>query len=255
MGRLILAKIVNKKTNLKYRHSSWSLEVKRLATVIDTVMTDSNDDSVRRRLMFKVILIGEISVGKTSVMRRFVHKSFANDTKGTIGADFMVKEMRLDEQILTLQIWDTAGGERFQSLGRAFYRGADCCVIVFDCSRRNTFEKLADYKEEFEKQSLDLAPNFPYAVVRNKSDLQDDVVSEEQTRNAVKRAFGEHCATFSTSAKTGEGVEDLFKWITEAVNGTVQDEDQSVHIEDRIQLTQTEPPSEEKNISKCCAKS
>ena len=109
--------------------------------------------------------------------------------------------MRLDEQILTLQIWDTAGGERFQSLGRAFYRGADCCVIVFDCSRRQTFEKLNDYKEEFEKQSLDLAPNFPYAVVRNKTDLQGDVVTEEQTRIAVKRAFGEHCAYFSTSAK------------------------------------------------------
>ena len=70
--------------------------MKNLANRIDTVMMDSNDESVRRRLMFKVILIGEISVGKTSVMRRFVHKSFANDTKGTIGADFMVKGANID---------------------------------------------------------------------------------------------------------------------------------------------------------------
>ena len=109
-------------------------------------------DEVRtRKLMFKVILIGEIAVGKTSVMRRFVHKKFEGNTKGTIGADFMVKgiplqselqyqtvsisEISLDNKFVTLQIWDTAGGERFQSLGRAFYRGADCCVLVYDSTR------------------------------------------------------------------------------------------------------------------------
>jgi len=111
-----------------------------------------DDEPIRKRLMFKVILIGEISVGKTSLMRRFVHRSFANDTKGTIGADFMVKEIREGDKIITLQIWDTAGGERFQSLGRAFYRGADCCIIVFDCARPETFEKVEKYREEFKRK-------------------------------------------------------------------------------------------------------
>lgn len=82
-----------------------------------------------------MILIGEISVGKTSVMKRFVHNRFESSMKATIGADFMVKELELGNKSVTLQIWDTAGGERFQSLGRAFCRGADCCVLVYDASR------------------------------------------------------------------------------------------------------------------------
>ena len=68
-------------------------------------------------------------------MKRFVHNRFESSMKATIGADFMVKELELGNKSVTLQIWDTAGGERFQSLGRAFYRGADCCVLVYDASR------------------------------------------------------------------------------------------------------------------------
>jgi len=112
--------------------------------------------------------------------------------------------MRCGDRILTLQIWDTAGGERFQSLGRAFYRGADCCVIVFDCNRRPTFEKVEQYKQEFERQTSDnISSTFPFAICRNKSDLEDEnnVISEEQTESLRQKSFGYNCASFSTSAK------------------------------------------------------
>nr|ACF81381.1 unknown [Zea mays] len=86
----------------------------------------------RRRTLLKVIVLGDSGVGKTSLMNQYVHKKFSQQYKATIGADFVTKEVLIEDRLVTLQIWDTAGQERFQSLGVAFYRGADCCVLVYD---------------------------------------------------------------------------------------------------------------------------
>ena len=85
-----------------------------------------------RKCFIKVVIIGDSSVGKTSIIQMFEHSKFTDNFKPTIGADFSNKEVTLDDRVVTLQIWDTAGQERFQSLGSAFYRGADCCALVYD---------------------------------------------------------------------------------------------------------------------------
>merc|ERR1712243_422930 len=74
---------------------------------------------------------------------------FSNQYKATIGADFLTKEVMVDDRLVTMQIWDTAGQERFQSLGVAFYRGADCCVLVFDVTSPNSFKALDSWRDEF----------------------------------------------------------------------------------------------------------
>lgn len=83
----------------------------------------------RKKVLLKVIILGDSSVGKTSLMNQYVNRKFSNQYKATIGADFLTKEVTVDDRSVTMQIWDTAGQERFQSLGVAFYRGADCCVL------------------------------------------------------------------------------------------------------------------------------
>lgn len=83
----------------------------------------------RKKVLLKVIILGDSSVGKTSLMNQYVNRKFSNQYKATIGADFLTKEVTVDDRTVTMQIWDTAGQERFQSLGVAFYRGADCCVL------------------------------------------------------------------------------------------------------------------------------
>lgn len=83
----------------------------------------------RKKTLLKVIILGDSSVGKTSLMNQYVNRKFSNQYKATIGADFLTKELTVDDRTVTMQIWDTAGQERFQSLGVAFYRGADCCVL------------------------------------------------------------------------------------------------------------------------------
>lgn len=85
--------------------------------------------ATRKKVLLKVIILGDSGVGKTSLMNQYVNKKFSNQYKATIGADFLTKEVQVDDRTVTMQIWDTAGQERFQSLGVAFYRGADCCVL------------------------------------------------------------------------------------------------------------------------------
>ncbi|KAK4777915.1 hypothetical protein SAY87_018102 [Trapa incisa] len=99
-------------------------------------------------------------------MNQYVHKKFSQQYKATIGADFVTKELQIDDKLVTLQIWDTAGQERFQSLGVAFYRGADCCVLVYDVNVMKSFDTLDNWHEEFLKQVcvLDILSSTPFTL-------------------------------------------------------------------------------------------
>ncbi|VDN48902.1 unnamed protein product, partial [Dibothriocephalus latus] len=125
--------------------------------------------SSRKKILLKVIILGDSGVGKTSLMNQYVTQRFSNQYKATIGADFMTKETMVDDRVATLQIWDTAGQERFQSLGVAFYRGADCCVLVYDVTMPNTFKTLDSWRDEFLIQASPRDPeNFPFVLIGNK---------------------------------------------------------------------------------------
>ncbi|KAJ7978376.1 Ras-related protein Rab7 [Quillaja saponaria] len=126
----------------------------------------------RRRTLLKVIILGDSGVGKTSLMNQYVNRKFSNQYKATIGADFLTKEVQFEDRLFTLQIWDTAGQERFQSLGVAFYRGADCCVLVYDVNSMKSFDNLNNWREEFLIQASPSDPeNFPFVVIGNKIDV------------------------------------------------------------------------------------
>ena len=86
----------------------------------------------KHKYLFKVIILGDSGVGKTSLLQQFVNRQFSMSYKAAVGADLLSKEVCVDGEAVTLQIWDTAGQERFKSIGGAFYKGSDCCVIVYD---------------------------------------------------------------------------------------------------------------------------
>merc|ERR1712070_1069879 len=139
----------------------------------------------RKRTLLKVIILGDSGVGKTSLMHQYVSKKFSNQYKATIGADFLTKEVQVEDRLVTMQIWDTAGQERFQSLGVAFYRGADCCVLVYDVNTAKTFENLDNWRDEFLIQASPMDPeSFPFVVLGNKADLTEKrKVQETRARN------------------------------------------------------------------------
>ncbi|XP_050368848.1 ras-related protein Rab7 isoform X1 [Argentina anserina] len=171
------------------------------------------DGSMKRRTLLKVIVLGDSGVGKTSLMNQYVYKKFIRQYKATIGADFVTKELHIDDKLVTLQIWDTAGQERFHSLGAAFYRGADCCVLVYDVNVLRSFETLQNWHEEFLKQQADPADTeaFPFILLGNKIDIDGG-----NSRAVSEKRAQEWCAAkgnisyFETSAKEDYNVDEAF---------------------------------------------
>lgn len=177
------------------------------------------DNKKTYKTLIKIIILGDSNVGKTSLMNRYVNKKFSTQYKATIGADFLTKEVVVDDKLVTMQIWDTAGQERFQSLGVAFYRGADCCVLVYDVTAPTTFKSLDSWRDEFLIQASPRDPeNFPFIVIGNKVDQENRAVSSKramawcQSKNNIPY--------LETSAKEALNVESAF--ITIARNALAQ---------------------------------
>ncbi|KAK4753959.1 hypothetical protein SAY87_002063 [Trapa incisa] len=172
----------------------------------------------RRRMLLKVIILGDSGVGKTSLMNQYVNRKFSNQYKATIGADFLTKEVQFEDRLFTLQIWDTAGQERFQSLGVAFYRGADCCVLVYDVNASPSDPE-----------------NFPFVVLGNKIDIDGGngrVVSEKKAKAWC--ASKGNIPYFETSAKEGFNVEAAFQCI--AKNALKNEPEEEIYLPDTIDV-------------------
>jgi len=206
--------------------------------------------SHRKKILLKVIILGDSGVGKTSLMNQYVHKRFSNQYKATIGADFLTKEIMIDDKLVTLQIWDTAGQERFQSLGVAFYRGADSCVLVHDITDSKSFDNLESWMDEF---LVHANPNnqstFPFVVLGNKADL---AANRRQVPAQKAKAW---CASkgdipyFETSAKEALNVEQAFQTI--AKNALARESQQKpVFIPDTLDLKAEQ--NKEQKSGGCC---
>ncbi|KAG6721811.1 hypothetical protein I3842_03G130100 [Carya illinoinensis] len=203
-----------------WAHSIASMErnVSFSTSVIAFCGGQMDGSTTRKRSLLKVIVLGDSGVGKTSLMNQYVYNKFSQRYKATIGADFVTKEVQIDDKLVTLQIWDTAGQERFQSLGSAFYRGAECCVLVYDVNAHKSFETLNTWREEFLKQVDPAAPgNFPFILLGNKIDKDGGnsrVVSERQAKEwCASRA---NIPYFETSAKEGYNVDEAFLFVARA---------------------------------------
>ncbi|KAK6533587.1 hypothetical protein TWF694_002524 [Orbilia ellipsospora] len=170
--------------------------------------------SSRKKVLLKVIILGDSGVGKTSLMNQYVNKKFSASYKATIGADFLTKEVLVDDRLVTMQIWDTAGQERFQSLGVAFYRGADCCVLVYDVNNQKSFETLDSWRDEFLIQASPRdADSFPFVVIGNKIDVDDGKRQVHQKRAMAFCQGKGNLPYFETSAKEAINVEQAFEVI------------------------------------------
>ena len=169
-----------------------------------------------KKCFVKVVAIGDSGVGKTSLIQMFEHLKFTESFKPTIGADFSNKEITINGRIVTLQIWDTAGQERYQSLGTSFYRGADCCLLVYDITNPQSFENLSKWKDIFLQKGLMTMPDtFPFIVVGNKVDI------EAENRQVSTISLSRFCQEngnmlfIETSAKDNTNVEKAFRYLAE----------------------------------------
>ncbi|KAK4938439.1 hypothetical protein LTR28_009602, partial [Elasticomyces elasticus] len=171
--------------------------------------------SSRKKTLLKVIILGDSGV----------NKKFSASYKATIGADFLTKEVLVDDRLVTMQLWDTAGQERFQSLGVAFYRGADCCVLVYDVNNSKSFDTLDSWRDEFLIQASPMDPeSFPFVVLGNKIDVEENrrMISSKRAMTFCQSKGG--IPYFETSAKEAVNVEQAFEVI--ARNALAQEESQ-----------------------------
>ncbi len=156
---------------------------------------------------FKCVMIGDGAVGKTALTTRFTQGGFEADYKRTIGSDFAIKKLELDDldSNVTLQIWDLAGQPRFEVVRQGFYRGARGGLLVYDVTRRRTFINADNWKSECFKN---LGYSIPLVVVANKVDLTDSrvVPTDEGEKYAKDNKF----VYVESSALTGENVEEAY---------------------------------------------
>ncbi|MFW9806734.1 MAG: GTP-binding protein [Candidatus Thorarchaeota archaeon] len=159
---------------------------------------------------YKIVMLGDGAVGKTALTTRFTQNFFDSDYKRTIGSDFAIKRLTLEDKDqgsiqVTLQVWDLAGQPRFESVRQGFYRGARGGLLVYDVTRRRTFLNVDNWKEEAFKN---LDREIPLVLVANKVDLKDSrvVTQEEGEEYAKKNRF----FYVESSALTGKNVEEAY---------------------------------------------
>ena len=177
-----------------------------------------------KKKFLKVMILGNAGVGKTSILERYVNKSFTGNYKVTIGADFLTRDLEVDGNRIKLQVWDTAGQEKYRSLGVAYYRGADACMLVFDLADKTTFKDLDKWVEAFFSQlPEDKAKNFPVILLGNKADKPDRIISAEMAQKWC--AERDAIPFYETSAKTNQGLEEAFEHIARMAMKRAQGDD------------------------------
>ena len=160
---------------------------------------------------FKILTLGESGVGKTCILRRFVENKFLKNHLATIGIDFRAKTIPINGYEVKLKIWDTAGEERFRNITNQYYKGADGIILVFDLTNFETMNKIRDWYNQIKYNTS--SNDIGLVLVANKSDLKREV-SNEECLNLSKEL---NIKLYETSALTGEGVNEIFEYITQEI--------------------------------------
>ena len=162
--------------------------------------------------LFKYIIIGDPSVGKSNLLMKFAHNKFTDEYQATIGVEFGAKNIEINKKTYRIQIWDTAGQENFRSITRAYYKNSVCAMVVYDITSRSSFEHIVNWIEDVHNQS---PKTVTIVLIGNKIDLEDKrVVSFDEGNDfAMKNGI----IFMETSAKSGEGVDEIFKKSAEEI--------------------------------------
>ncbi|KAF2074032.1 hypothetical protein CYY_004646 [Polysphondylium violaceum] len=209
------------------------------------------DENVKKHL-YKILVIGDYAVGKTSIIKRYCTGLFSPNYKLTIGVDFAVKELLWDPSTLVrLQLWDIAGHERFGTMTRVYYKYAIAAIIVFDISRPSTFEAVTKWRDDINsKVVLGNQEPIPVLLLANKSDLKTSVIDKEMLDQFVK----EHnfIGWYATSAQSNSNIDEAMKFLTEKVLQVAKTNSPPKPEENLAQVNSSNTNNETKTTSSCC---
>ena len=203
-------------------------------------------------MMFKIVLVGDASVGKTNIMSKYLKNEFHEDSKATVGVEFGSKQFTVEGHQIKAQIWDTAGQERYKAITSAYYKGAKGAFVVYDITRKQSFESVDRWINDL-KATAD--KKLSIIIIGNKCDLEDQrQVTKEQGEEKAKNA---EVAFMETSALSGENLEKAFEKMMNEVFKKCHEEmmsDGDVDIvggSEDISLDKTKPKNSDEK-KKCC---
>jgi len=211
-----------------------------------------NDNMTDNDYLFKIVLIGDSGVGKSNLLSRFTHNEFSISTRSTIGVEFFTKSLIINKSEIHAQIWDTAGQERYRAITSAYYRKAAGALIVYDITRRVTFENIPRWLKELRTYS---DKNISIILVGNKSDLKNKRVV--QIEEAQQFATKNNLSFIETSAMDSSNVENAFNCIITEIYDGVGKKLSGEGIAIDLKSIQTEkiiiePPTPIAAPTKCC---
>ncbi|XP_071790801.1 ras-related protein Rab-35-like [Asterias amurensis] len=196
--------------------------------------------------LFKLLIIGDSGVGKSSLLLRFADNTFSGTYITTIGVDFKIRTIDLNGERVKLQIWDTAGQERFRTITSTYYRGTHGVIVVYDVTSAETFVNVKRWLHEIE-QNCDVVSRI---LVGNKNDCPERkvVLTEDATNFAEQMGI----QLFETSAKENINVEEMFNAITELVLKQKKENAAKQTAQDNTQTVKLNGRKGNKSKSGCC---
>ena len=201
--------------------------------------------------LFKVLLIGNSSVGKSSLLLRFVDNAWSDLFVPTIGVDFKIKTMTIDSKNVKLQIWDTAGQERFKNITASYYRGAHGILVVYDITDMESFKNINNWLIEIEKNAN---KNVYKILIGNKCDLEEKRTVSTQQGKELAETYG--MQFIETSAKSNTNVSEAFELLgKETMKLSLNDKEKNYSNPNRNRLNLNKAEEiQYKKQGGCCAK-
>ena len=162
--------------------------------------------SVKKEFMYKILLLGDSSVGKTCILTRYADNTFQEEHMATIGLDFKIKSVNLDNgKTIKVQIWDTAGQDRFKSITKNYYKGAHGIILIYDVTKRKTFDNLKNWIDTIKEEVSD---KVSVILIGNKIDNIDNRVVTTQEGQGIANEY--NLPFYEASAKTGDNIDIAF---------------------------------------------
>ena len=196
--------------------------------------------------IFKVLLLGNSNVGKSSLFLRFVDDIWNDTFVPTIGVDFKIKTFNIDEKKIKMQIWDTAGQERFKNIIASYYRGAHGILLIYDVTDKESFKNLSNWLIEIEKNA---SKTVLKVLIGNKTDLEDKRVITYNQGKEFADSYG--LKYIETSAKKNLNVNEAFETLGRELMQASDDKKIGKSKEKKISVTKAEDINQEQKRG-CC---
>ena len=200
-------------------------------------------------IMVKVVLVGDSGVGKTNIMSKYLKNQFREDSKATVGVEFGSKQFSVEGHQIKAQIWDTAGQERYKAITSAYYKGAKGAFIVYDITRKNTFETVNKWVSDITAAA---DKKITLILIGNKNDLEDQRQVTKEVGEEKAKELG--LAFMETSACSGENLDKAFQMMINEIYKKYQEDVVGETQESTVQQGKdiTLDKTKGKQKKKCC---